>query len=108
MHNFAGAHAINKSADFPKFFPMGNETPAVDSSGGQVAQNFRNILFGAALTTFGTGEHATEMERECVNADALVTGHDTKQHAAPAAQFGQIVSDFDDFWISGAVDGDIG
>ena len=48
------------------------------------------------------------MEWERVDTDALIAGHDAEQHAAPTAQFGQIVSGFNHLRSSGAVDSDIG
>ena len=87
---------------------MRYKTAPIGLSLSQHAEYCRNIYFGLALTAFGTGECATEVEGECVDTDALVAGHDTKQNATPAAKFGQIVGSFDDLWISGAVNCDIG
>ena len=87
---------------------MRNTTSQIDLLLSKRTEDLGNVFFGLALTAFGTGECATEVEGECVDTDALVAGHDTKQNATPAAKFGQIVGSFDDFWISGAVNCDIG
>ena len=63
---------------------MRYKTAPIGLSLSQHAEYCRNIYFGLALTAFGTGECATEVEGECVDTDALVAGHDTKQNATPA------------------------
>jgi hypothetical protein len=50
----------------------------------QNTKNLRDIFVRLALAAFGTGQHAAEVERKCVNTDALIAGHNAEQHAAPA------------------------
>ena len=87
---------------------MGNKSAPSNLIGSQHAEDLRDIFFRPALTALGSGQHATEVERERVDTDALIARHDAEQHAPPAAQFGQVVSGLDDFRVSGAVDGDVG
>ena len=63
---------------------MRNTTSQIDLLLSKRTEDLGNVFFGLALTAFGTGECATEVEGECVDTDALVAGHDTKQNATPA------------------------
>ena len=107
MQDGAVTHFIGNVVHPLQFRPVTNETGAVDSRRGELLQNPRDVFRRAALAAFGTGKDAAEVERQCMNADALVVRQDTEEHTTPATEFGDVVSRFDDFWISCAVDGDI-
>ena len=87
---------------------MRNTTSQIDLLLSKRTEDLGNVFFGLALTSFGTGQCATEVERERVYTNALIARHDAEQYAPPAAQFGQVVSGLDDFRIPGTVNGDIG
>ena len=107
MRHFAISHAANHRIDPAEQIAVGKELPASSIRLAQQREDGRNVFLGLALAAFGTGEGATEMERERVNTDALIAGHDAEQHTTPAAQFCQIVGGFDDFRIPSAINRDI-
>ena len=108
MNHFTAPHQTHNLWQVLQLAAVAHEARNIYSSLGQHMHNALNVYVRPTLATLRSGEHATEVKRERVDTDALIAGHNTEQHAPPAAQFGQIVSGFNDFRISGAVDGDVG
>ena len=57
---------------------MGNKSAPSNLIGSQHAEDLGDIFVRLTLAAFGTSKHAAEVERECVNTDTLIVGHDAE------------------------------
>ena len=79
-------HASRDGVYFVQRAAMRNTTSQIDLLLSKCTEDLGNVFSGLALTSFGTGQCATEVERERVYTNALVLRHDAEQHAPTAAQ----------------------
>ena len=78
VDDFTRTHAIRDGVYFVQRAAMRNTTSQIDLLLSKRTKNLGNILFGLALTTLRPGKDTAEMERERVDTDALIVGHDAE------------------------------